>query len=89
MTSESTFGVFSLRFEAIHPFQDANGRVGRLLLFKECLAQGIVPFIIREKLRWYYYRGLQYWPHVEGYLLDTCLAAQDEYKALLKYFRVQ
>ena len=83
------FGVFLLRFEAIHPFQDGNGRVGRLLLFKECLAQGIVPFIITEKLRWYYYRGLQNWPQVEGYLLDTCLAAQDEYKALLQYFRVE
>ena len=81
--------AFHWRFEAIHPFQDGNGRVGRLLLFKECLAQGIVPFIITEKLRWYYYRGLQNWPQVEGYLLDTCLAAQDEYKALLKYFRVE
>ena len=81
--------AFHWRFEEIHPFQDGNGRVGRLLLFKECLSHGITPFIITEKLKWYYYRGLQNWPQVEGYLLDTCLAAQDEYKLLLKYFRIE
>lgn len=80
---------FHYRFEAIHPFQDGNGRVGRLILFKECLANGIVPFIITEKLKWFYYRGLQNWLNTEGYLLDTCLTAQDEYKILLDYFRIE
>lgn len=79
---------FHYRFESIHPFQDGNGRVGRLILFKECLANGIVPFIITENLKWFYYRGLQNWLQVEGYLLDTCLTAQDEYKRVLQYFRV-
>ena len=77
------------RFEAIHPFQDGNGRVGRLLRFKECLANGVVPFIITDQLKLYYYRGLQQWPQVKEYLRDTCLTAQDNYKALLDYFRIE
>lgn len=77
------------KFEAIHPFQDGNGRVGRLVMFKECLANGIVPFIITEDLKLFYYRGLREWGHVNGYLTDTCLAAQDNYKALLDYFKIQ
>ncbi|MBO5692448.1 MAG: Fic family protein [Tidjanibacter sp.] len=77
------------RFEAIHPFQDGNGRVGRLIMFKECLANGIVPFIITDDLKMFYYRGLQQWPHIKEYLRDTCLTAQDNYKALLDYFRVK
>lgn len=79
---------FHQRFERIHPFQDGNGRVGRLIMFKECLASGIVPFIITDDLKFYYYRGLQYWPETPGYLRDTCLTAQDRYKALLDYFRI-
>ena len=77
------------KFEAIHPFQDGNGRVGRLVMFKECLANGIVPFIITEELKLFYYRGLREWGHVNGYLTDTCLSAQDNYKALLDYFRIK
>ena len=80
---------FHQRFEAIHPFQDGNGRVGRLVMFKECLAYGILPFIITEELRRFYYRGLQQWPAIPEYLRDTCLTAQDNYKALLKYFRIK
>lgn len=76
------------RFEVIHPFQDGNGRVGRLVMFKECMANGIVPFIITEELKMFYYRGLREWDRVRGFLLDTCLTAQDNYKALLDYFRV-
>lgn len=76
------------RFEAIHPFQDGNGRVGRLIMFKECLANGIVPFIITNDLKMFYYRGLQRWPEVREYLTDTCLAAQDDYKAVLDYFKI-
>lgn len=77
---------FHQRFEAIHPFQDGNGRVGRLILFKECLANGIVPFIITEELRFFYYRGLHEWPRIPGYLRDTCLTAQDTFKRILDYF---
>ena len=80
---------FHQRFESIHPFQDGNGRVGRLIMFKECLANGIVPFIITDELKMFYYRGLQQWSHIKEYLRDTCLAAQDEYKVLLDYFRIQ
>ena len=76
-------------FEVIHPFQDGNGRVGRLVMFKECLANGIVPFIITDELKMFYYRGLQEWSRVRGYLLDTCLTAQDNYKALLDYFGIR
>ncbi len=80
---------FHQRFEAIHPFQDGNGRVGRLIMFKECLANGIVPFIITDELKFFYYRGLQQWNSVREYLLDTCLTAQDNYKSLLDYFRIK
>lgn len=80
---------FHQRFEMIHPFQDGNGRVGRLIMFKECLANGIVPFIIDENLRFFYYRGLREWPRVRGYLVDTCLAAQDKFKEVLDYFRIR
>ena len=79
---------FHVRFEQIHPFQDGNGRVGRLLLFKECLANGIVPFIITDELKMFYYRGLKEWGHVNGSLMDTCLTAQDQYKILLNYFKI-
>ena len=80
---------FHQRFETIHPFQDGNGRVGRLLMFKECLNHGIVPFIITDELKMYYYRGLHEWNHLPGYLTDTCLTAQDHYKALLDYFEIK
>ncbi|MGM9694940.1 MAG: Fic family protein [Alloprevotella sp.] len=80
---------FHVRFETIHPFQDGNGRVGRLVMFKECLANGHVPFIITDELKMFYYRGLSEWGHINGYLLDTCLTAQDHYKALLDYFRIK
>ncbi len=80
---------FHVRFEKIHPFQDGNGRVGRLIMFKECLRSGIVPFIITDELKMFYYRGLREWGHLDGYLTDTCLSAQDEYKATLDYFRIK
>ena len=78
-----------VRFERIHPFQDGNGRVGRLIMFKECLCSGIVPFIITDELKMFYYRGLSEWVHVNGYLTDTCLTAQDQYKTSLDYFRIK
>lgn len=77
---------FHYKFEQIHPFQDGNGRVGRLIIFKECLKHNIVPFIIDETHKFYYYRGLRKFENEPGYLTDTCLSAQDNYKALLKYF---
>lgn len=80
---------FHQKFESIHPFQDGNGRVGRLLMFKECLANGHVPFIITEELKMFYYRGLREWNHVREYLLDTCLTAQDNYKEILGYFKIR
>ena len=80
---------FHVRFERIHPFQDSNGRVGRLLLFWQCLQNAQVPFIITDKLRLYYYRGLQNWGNTNGYLRDTCLTAQNQYKVLLDYFKVK
>ena len=80
---------FHVHFEQIHPFQDGNGRVGRLLMFKECLANNIIPFIITEELKLFYYRGLQEWGHVNGYLTDTILTAQDQYKDLLSHFGIK
>ena len=79
---------FHVKFERIHPFQDGNGRVGRLILFKECLKYNIVPFIIEDNLKLFYYRGLKEWDNEKGYLTDTCLTAQDKYKAYLDYFRI-
>ena len=80
---------FHVRFEKIHPFQDGNGRVGRLIMFKECLQHAIVPFIITDELKLFYYRGLREWGHIDGYLTDTCLTAQDNYKSALDYFRIK
>lgn len=80
--------AFHYAFESIHPFQDGNGRVGRLLLFKECLQKNIVPFIIDDALKLYYHRGLKEWKNERGFLLDTCLAAQDTFKLYLDYFRI-
>ncbi len=71
-----------------HPFRDGNGRVGRLIMFKECLKYNIVPFIIEDNLKMFYYRGLKEWNNEKGYLTDTCLTAQDKYKAYLDYFRI-
>ena len=79
---------FHVKFERIHPFQDGNGRVGRLIMFKECLKHNIVPFIIEDNLKLFYYRGLKEWSKERGYLIDTCLTAQDKYKAYLDYFRI-
>ena len=80
---------FHVKFERIHPFQDGNGRVGRLIMFKECLKYNIVPFIIEDNLKMFYYRGLKEWNNENGYLTDTCLTAQDKYKAYLDYFRIK
>ena len=80
---------FHVAFEKIHPFQDGNGRVGRLIMFKECLKYKIVPFIIEDNLKMFYYRGLKEWNNERGYLRDTCLMAQDKYKAYLDYFRIE
>lgn len=80
---------FHVKFERIHPFQDGNGRVGRLIMFKECLKYGIVPFIIEDNLKLFYYRGLKEWNKEKGCLTDTCLAAQDKYKEYLDYFRIK
>ena len=80
---------FHVKFECIHPFQNGNGRVGRLIMFKECLKYNIVPFIIEDNLKMFYYRGLKEWNNEKGYLTDTCLTAQDKYKAYLDYFRIE
>lgn len=79
---------FHVKFERIHPFQDGNGRVGRLIMFKECLKHNIVPFIIEDNQKLFYYRGLKEWDNEKGYLTDTCLTAQDKYKTYLNYFRI-
>ncbi len=77
---------FHYKIELIHPFQDGNGRVGRIIIFKECLRWGIIPFIIHERHKQFYYRGLKEFEEARGYLIDTCYSAQDEYDKLLKYF---
>lgn len=79
---------FHVQFERIHPFQDGNGRVGRLIMFKECLRYNIVPFIIDDSMKLFYYRGIQEWHQERGYLRDTCLSAQDKFKSILDYFRI-
>ena len=79
---------FHYQFETLHPFQDGNGRVGRLIMFKECLKNNIVPFIIDDGLKMFYYRGLSEWNNEKGYLMDTCLSAQDKFKNYLNYFKV-
>lgn len=80
--------AFHVAFERIHPFQDVNGRVGRLIMLKECLRCGITPFIVGDDLKLYYYRGLSEWDDMPGYLIDTCLTAQDRFKKILDYFKV-
>lgn len=80
---------FHIHFERIHPFQDGNGKVGRIIMFKECLKHNIVPFIIEDNLKLFYYRGLKEWDNEKGYLRDTCLTAQDRYKKYLDYFEIK
>lgn len=80
---------FHVKFERIHPFQDGNGRIGSLIMFKECLRYNVVPFIIEDNLKMFYYRGIKEWDNEQGYLMDTCLTAQDRYKAYLDYFRIR
>lgn len=85
----TTLSDFHVKFEKIHPFQDGNGRVGRLILFKECLKNNIIPFIISDDIKYYYYRGLSEWDKINGYLLDTFLTCQDKYKNYLDYFKIE
>lgn len=80
---------FHYEFEKIHPFQDGNGRVGRLIMFKECLRNGITPFIIEDDIKEFYYRGLKEWKNEQGYLIDTCLTAQDRFKVYMDYFGLE
>lgn len=90
-TKDKTFQeivAFHVAFESIHPFQDGNGRVGRLIMLKECLRNNITPFIIGEQTKMFYYRGLHEWKNEQGYLLGTCLAAQDVFKKYLEYFKI-
>lgn len=77
---------FHYRFEIIHPFQDGNGRVGRIIMFKECLKNDILPFIIDNEHKLFYYRGLNEYTREKGYLMDTCLSAQDQYEEMVSYF---
>lgn len=77
---------FHYRFESIHPFQDGNGRIGRMIMFKECLKNNIVPFIIKDEDKLFYYRGLKEYKNEKGYLMDTCLNAQDQYGKMLEYY---
>lgn len=79
---------FHVKFERIHPFQDGNGRIGRLIMFKECLKHNVIPFIIDEKHKLYYYRGLNEWNTEKGFLRDTILSCQDKFAEILKYFRI-
>jgi Fic family protein len=79
---------FHYEFECIHPFQDGNGRVGRLIAFKECLRHGFVPFTIDDQMKMFYYRGLKEWKNENGYLIDTCLTGQDQYKRLLDLYEI-
>ena len=79
---------FHARLEKIHPFQDGNGRIGRLIMFKECLRFGIVPFIIDASIKLPYYNGLKRWSTERGYLIGTCQLAQDAFKGMLDYFEI-